>query len=251
MFRIQINDPCHEDWSKMSPEEQGRFCQSCQKTVVDFRTKSRDEIQAYLASKQKEDSRTCGRFYRHQLDMPKAVEERNLRRFNSRWLSYFAAACMLAFGSTLFTGCTDARGDNMDLESLQALQADDASKAIVDTFDPNQVSGDTTLFLAADPTDKTCSVKGELPPILTEEFDTIPADSVEVIEWEMMGDIAVPEPMPIMGQLEAPIDLEPEDIELQGNVIKEEPEVDESQNVTAPPSIDYGNIMGIMIIDRD
>ena len=33
---LQIQEPCHEDWHKMLPEEKGRFCMACQKKVIDF-----------------------------------------------------------------------------------------------------------------------------------------------------------------------------------------------------------------------
>ena len=35
-FQLQIPEPCHESWEKMNPVEQGRFCNSCQKAVIDF-----------------------------------------------------------------------------------------------------------------------------------------------------------------------------------------------------------------------
>ena len=40
---------CSEDWNNMKPCEQGRFCGSCQKTVVDFTEKSDAEIQEMFA----------------------------------------------------------------------------------------------------------------------------------------------------------------------------------------------------------
>jgi len=33
---LMIPTPCHEDWDKMTPEEKGRCCASCQKTVLDL-----------------------------------------------------------------------------------------------------------------------------------------------------------------------------------------------------------------------
>jgi len=32
---LQIANPCHENWESMNAREQGRYCQSCRKTVVD------------------------------------------------------------------------------------------------------------------------------------------------------------------------------------------------------------------------
>jgi hypothetical protein len=33
---IQMNTPCHENWNGMIPTEEGRFCNNCQKPVINF-----------------------------------------------------------------------------------------------------------------------------------------------------------------------------------------------------------------------
>lgn len=43
-MKITIPTPCHEDWSKMSPSERGRFCGSCKKEVHDFTGKSDEHV---------------------------------------------------------------------------------------------------------------------------------------------------------------------------------------------------------------
>ncbi|KAA9327327.1 energy transducer TonB [Adhaeribacter soli] len=58
---------CPKDWNKMSPCAQGRFCGSCQKTVVDFTQKTDAEIREILA---KQEGKVCGRFYEYQLEQP-------------------------------------------------------------------------------------------------------------------------------------------------------------------------------------
>ena len=63
---INIPNPCHENWDKMVPADQGRYCISCAKTVVDFSQMSTPEIQNFF-KKQKED-KICGHFKSSQLD---------------------------------------------------------------------------------------------------------------------------------------------------------------------------------------
>lgn len=64
-MEISINKPCHENWDAMTPNEQGAFCGKCVKTVVDFSSKSIEDIKTFFAIKQ--DEKVCGRFERAQL----------------------------------------------------------------------------------------------------------------------------------------------------------------------------------------
>ena len=43
-IQISIPEPCHKGWQNMTPVEKGRFCASCQKTVLDFTHLSDNEI---------------------------------------------------------------------------------------------------------------------------------------------------------------------------------------------------------------
>jgi hypothetical protein len=63
-FEIRIASPCSENWNRMQPNTNGRHCGKCQKTVVDFSTKSTEEIQHYFKYAQ---GATCGRFNTHQV----------------------------------------------------------------------------------------------------------------------------------------------------------------------------------------
>ena len=57
--RLKIETPCHEDWTKMSPNKEGRHCGLCDKTVVDFTVMSQEEIANYLSHNSK--AQICGR----------------------------------------------------------------------------------------------------------------------------------------------------------------------------------------------
>lgn len=50
-FRWQIPTPCHENWNDMTPLDQGRFCSSCQKAVVDFTGLSDAQLIAFLKNR--------------------------------------------------------------------------------------------------------------------------------------------------------------------------------------------------------
>jgi hypothetical protein len=64
-FYLQIPEPCHEDWNRMTTSEKGRYCGSCCKTVVDFTMMSDKEIISYFS---REEGRTCGHFANDQLN---------------------------------------------------------------------------------------------------------------------------------------------------------------------------------------
>lgn len=65
-IKIQIPEPCHEDWNKMTPKDKGAFCSSCEKVVVDFTKMSDREIVNFI--EQNKGKKTCGKFNSFQVD---------------------------------------------------------------------------------------------------------------------------------------------------------------------------------------
>ncbi|MCU0434711.1 MAG: hypothetical protein MUC87_14745 [Bacteroidia bacterium] len=121
---FHIPAPCHESWQGMIPKENGRFCDSCCKVVVDFTTMNNDEITAYLRSRNGE--RVCGRVKNTQLDSKVSPAILSLP-VKKRWhLTRFAAALWLVFGTMLFSGCgeSDRMGDMQPVDSLPKSKTD-------------------------------------------------------------------------------------------------------------------------------
>src|SRR5687768_7820769 len=56
--KIIIAKPCHENWNKMTPEEQGRHCSACNKVVQDFTKMKTEDIVDRLKNTKDE---VCGR----------------------------------------------------------------------------------------------------------------------------------------------------------------------------------------------
>jgi hypothetical protein len=100
-FKISIPEPCHEDWDKMTPDQTGRYCSSCAKGVVDFTSKSKEEIQAFFI--QNQGKKVCGRLSKEQLNrfdirIPAAVL-RQKRSFHHAFL----LSLFVVMGASLFS----------------------------------------------------------------------------------------------------------------------------------------------------
>jgi predicted house-cleaning NTP pyrophosphatase (Maf/HAM1 superfamily) len=67
-MQIHIPKPCSESWEQMAPRAHGRYCNACEKTVVDFTRMSDAELIAFL--KNSADQTTCGRLRNDQIDRP-------------------------------------------------------------------------------------------------------------------------------------------------------------------------------------
>lgn len=71
-LHISIPKPCSEDWAKMSPQQKGRFCESCQTTVIDFTEMTDQELVEFF---KKPKGNTCGHFKPQQLDSTLSYHE--------------------------------------------------------------------------------------------------------------------------------------------------------------------------------
>jgi len=95
-FQLQVPEPCHEDWDKMTPGDKGRFCDSCQKTVHDFTGMSDAQLIAFF--KKPSNGSVCGRFYNDQLERDFETQRKRLP-----WLKYFFQFALPVFLTTMKT----------------------------------------------------------------------------------------------------------------------------------------------------
>jgi hypothetical protein len=65
-FKISVPKPCHENWNLMTEKSNGRFCDSCSKTVIDFTKMKTLEIQQYFI--RNKDVNICGHFKNEQVN---------------------------------------------------------------------------------------------------------------------------------------------------------------------------------------
>jgi hypothetical protein len=111
---ITIPEPCNENWGTMTPNEQGRHCNKCSKTVIDFSAWEPQEIIYYLKAHQSE--HLCGRFRNGQLDTPIITIDQFVAHVNHMPLSYLkkVAVVFLFVFALAATSCNSSGTSDAD-----------------------------------------------------------------------------------------------------------------------------------------
>lgn len=122
MKNFYIPKPCFEDWESMSPEEKGRFCSVCSKTVIDFTQKQPHEIQQIMEEKKGE--RVCGKFYDHQLKAPKS--EMNGKYYLSNFQNNELTLSLFSF-LLLLTGCSKPKEEVCSTTGIAVMLEEDST----------------------------------------------------------------------------------------------------------------------------
>jgi len=94
-LKITIPKPCLENWEQMTPNNQGRHCNSCSKTVVDFTKKTNSEIATFLFN----NPNACGRFLPNQLNRNLLVSSVQEKNYGLLKLATCAAISLTAFNT--------------------------------------------------------------------------------------------------------------------------------------------------------
>ena len=121
-FSIKVPKPCHEDWNQMTPAKQGRFCQVCERSLVDFSKMSDRELIRYFTSHK---GKLCGRFSKHQL-------ERNLHLPQPLPPSYTRAKAMGLLLSGMLTAGTLEAQENTPTYPLPITEMVDGEVEIIE-----------------------------------------------------------------------------------------------------------------------
>jgi hypothetical protein len=98
---INIAEPCKENWHDMNQLEQGVYCKSCCKEVMDFSTLTDSEIIKYI--EKRKDEKMCGRFKKEQLNKPLIHISPDILHMNIPLWKKFLAAVLICFSSFLIS----------------------------------------------------------------------------------------------------------------------------------------------------
>ncbi|MBP6430605.1 MAG: hypothetical protein KA319_02475 [Ferruginibacter sp.] len=140
MLKISIPTPCHEDWNAMIPNAQGKHCNACAKTVVDFTSMTDDEVKHFLLNRKSE--KLCGRFRNEQLHRITINLPHNIFYIPMPLWKKYLAAILIVFSTTLFSCDTHLKGEPIIKEESAVLGG---AMAIINTKDT--LPTDTSNFI--------------------------------------------------------------------------------------------------------
>jgi TonB family protein len=152
---------CNENWDRMKIGMLSRFCESCQRDVIDFTKMPREEILEYLWTNRNE--KVCGRIYKSQLDFHHEEILVTVEAFLKKNKNSNLAFYLLATSALLMLGCSDKEKSYLDIAMLSP-----ASNTL------QMTSGDTVVVTPPEP-----------PPDIDTSFpDPMPFNlSYQVDDW--------------------------------------------------------------------
>lgn len=136
-IKISIPEPCHEEWNKMIPNEKGRFCESCSKTVVDFTTMLPDDIKYYFLENRGKS--ICGRMKQSQLDSIVIQIPSRVLYSQTNYQHYFLLSLFVVMGTTLFS-CADKNGNKQKIDKIEIVEdTNNVETSDVKSIDSNKI----------------------------------------------------------------------------------------------------------------
>lgn len=134
-MKITINEPCHENWNKMKPNDKGAFCLSCQKNVVDFSSKTIAQIKDFFNDLPSSNN-VCGRFKEKQLN-DLSFDHFVNEFMNWKFVKKIAVIFFLSLGGALFTGCSLVEDKHVVGELEMVPDTMKVAKQVNDTIEKN------------------------------------------------------------------------------------------------------------------
>lgn len=138
--QINVPKPCSQNWNTMIPNNEGRFCNSCSKTVIDFTKMENTEIKKYLIENSGKES-ICGHFKLDQIKNEKSIKYDNLRNRISRIrikpikkMALFSLSLLFSLTSCMGKAVIDGEPAVIDNDTISDNEIVNKEK---DTLKPN------------------------------------------------------------------------------------------------------------------
>lgn len=211
MSIVKIPEPCHESWDKMTPTQQGKFCLSCEKEVVDFSQKSTNEIINYFQSRGNSKERLCGIFDIKHVEQPLKRTNFYHRYFN--WglgiLVGFLQSCGWNMGRT--TGEIDSTNTRLEVAESQNNTSSLLGKVVPAYRDTSSKYVDTQIMGNIIKPVKPTADSVEVEPLHEKIQGEVMMGDIEVVEVEVKPEFSTGLAVPkikgkvIMGDTTIPV----------------------------------------------
>ncbi len=99
-MKLVISKPCQQIYGQMSPCSDGRFCKTCQNTVIDFTNFTDAQLRVFFNQNNK---KICGRLHPGQINVTLNSKDVNNKK------SPVLSACLLGLGFTLLSPTAEAQ----------------------------------------------------------------------------------------------------------------------------------------------
>jgi CarboxypepD_reg-like domain len=129
---IQIAEPCHENWDRMTSREQGRFCESCSKTVHDVAGWEKEKI---LSTYQANDKNLCIRIPEEQLEIQRHRSPST--GIGQKWIKWLALAYLLIGIKTTSLLAQNPNIAPADSNEREPIKLRKLSGSVLDSTDSN------------------------------------------------------------------------------------------------------------------
>lgn len=222
--KITIPEPCHENWNDMTPEEQGRHCKVCNKTVVDFTKSSKEEI---VEKVENSSENVCGRFTNRQVvssSFPIKKVAASLIAVTSIGLQQYTAQEHHKVGMVAIHEDVQTNSKNMILKGqvkFHHFDENSANSALITVYSMGNVIGNTMST--------TDGYSIQIKPNLIvndhitikvehKEMGTKLIENIEVTKDKMTLDIVMEEEIMLLGEVELQHDVPQEQNCIKGKV---------------------------------
>jgi hypothetical protein len=215
-YSISIPEPCHENWNTMIPEEKGRFCNSCSKTVIDFTTMDTLEVQDFINHNKQ--NNICGHFKQTQLNNINLYIPSHVLIQKQGFNRMFLWTLLIVMGTSLMN-CTNKSGNKQKIDSIEIV--DSISSKTIKTFEASQKTKKNDSLKT-----KTCSTPVKDTEITEDGLLIIETlGEVEFIEAEAteIDSIIIPEKIEPVDLIGIPVYQEEEEEILVGLLTVETP----------------------------
>lgn len=211
-MKLEIKEPCHEDWNKMKIGVISRHCDVCEKSVMDFTKMNRAEIITYILSNPND--QVCGRLNRdqfdfHHEDIPILIQTLKMTKPSNSFL-------ILALVCLSLTACAQESptGNIVTPPPIEhtlgeiAMPPDTIPKKPTDTSFVQKTKGKVICTPDIEVGDIDVQIQGEIEPAVAGGIGLVPTDPPELPEGEKKNVLQFAEKMPeYPGGMEALFDF--------------------------------------------